>query len=53
MLGQLRGNDMIKSKLEQPRIATVDSSFNLVGSRQHGLASNDVISWSTDDPYQA
>ena len=34
----------------KPRIATVHSCFDLVGSRQHGVASNEVISWSTDDP---
>ena len=31
-----------------PRIATVDSCFDLVGSRQHGVACNEIISWSTD-----
>ena len=36
------------------QIATVDSCFDLVGSRhQHGLASNEVISWSTDRPLMA
>ena len=29
---------------------TVDSCFDLVGYRQHGVASNEVISWSTDHP---
>ena len=35
----------------KPRIATVHSCFDLVGSRQHGVASNEVISWSTDHPH--
>ena len=34
----------------KPRIATVNSCFDLVGSRQHGIASNKVISWLTDHP---
>ena len=37
-----RGNDTIESKLK-PRIATVDSCFVLVGSRQHGVASCEVL----------
>ena len=32
----------------KPRIATVDSCFDLAGSRQHSVASYEVISWSTD-----
>ena len=32
----------------------MDSSFDLAGSRQHGVASNElVISWSTDNPLNA
>ena len=38
---------MIESKLKA-KIATVGSCFDLVGSRQHGVASYEVISWSTD-----
>ena len=34
----------------KPRITTVDSCVDLGGSRQHGEASNEVISWSTDHP---
>ena len=34
----------------KPRIATVNSCFDLDGSRQHGIASNKVISWLTDHP---
>ena len=32
----------------ESQIATVDSCFNLVGSLQHGVASCEVLSWSTD-----
>ena len=32
----------------ESRIATVDSCFDLVGSLQHGVASCEVFSWSTD-----
>ena len=32
----------------KPRIATVDSWLDLVGSRQHGVTSNKGISWSAD-----
>ena len=32
----------------ESQIATVDSCFDLVGSRQHGVASYEVISWLTD-----
>ena len=42
---------MIESKLPKPGIATVDSCFDLAGSRQHGVASYELISWSTDHPY--
>ena len=28
----------------------MDSCFDLAGSHQHGVASNKVISWSTDHP---
>ena len=28
----------------------MDTCFDLVGSRQHGVASNEIISWSTDRP---
>ena len=35
----------------KPRITIVDSCVDLGGSRQHGVASNEVISWSTDHPY--
>ena len=35
------------------RIATVDSCFDLVGSRQYGVAKNEVIGWSTDHPRNA
>ena len=31
-----------------PTIATVDSCFDLVGSRQLGVASYKIFSWSTD-----
>ena len=30
------------------RIATADSCFDLLRSRQHGVTSCEVISWSTD-----
>ena len=33
------------------KIATVDSCFDLVGSGQHGVASYELISWSTDHSY--
>ena len=32
----------------ESQIATVDSCFDLVGSLQHGVASCEVFSWSTD-----
>ena len=45
---------MIESKTElKPRIATVDSCSDLVGSHQHDVASNEVIGWSTDHPLNA
>ena len=37
----------------KPRIAILDSFFNLVESRHHGVASNEVISWSADHPLNA
>ena len=37
----------------KPRITIADSRFDLVGSRQHGVASSEVISWSTDHPLDA
>ena len=40
---------MIESKLN-PAIATVDSCFDPVGSRQHGVVSCEVIRWLTDHP---
>ena len=47
-----RGNDMVEAKLKAKSFnSTVDSWFALVGSRPHGVASNQVISWSTDHPY--
>ena len=33
--------------------STVDSCFDLVESRQHVLASNEVIGWATDHPLNA
>ena len=36
---------------ESQEIATADSYLDLVESRQHGVASDDVISWTTDHPY--
>ena len=32
----------------ESQIATVDSCFDLVGSRQHGVASYEIFSWSAD-----
>ena len=32
----------------ESQIATMDSCFDLVGSLQHGVASCEVFSWSTD-----
>ena len=43
--------DMIGSKLKAKNCNHVDSCFDLVGSRQHGVASNEVISGLTDHPY--
>ena len=48
---KLNGTTTWQSPNWKPRIATVDSCFDLVKSRQHGVASNKVISWSTDHPY--
>ena len=45
---KLNGATTLQTPNWKPRIATVDSCFNLVGSRQHGVAGNEVISWSTD-----
>lgn len=39
---------MIESKLKANNNATVDSCFDLVGSRQHGVASYEIFSLSTD-----
>ena len=38
-------HDRVQTESE---IATVDSCFNLVGSLQHGVASCELFSWSTD-----
>ena len=38
---------MIESKLKAT-VATVDGCFHLVGSRQQGVASYEVFSWSSD-----
>ena len=38
---------------KQRRIATVESCFDLVGSRQHSVASNEVIGWSLTHPLNA
>ena len=48
-----RDNDMVKSPNWNPRIATVDSWFDLVESRQHGVASNKIINWSINHPLNA
>ena len=42
---------MIESKLKAKNCKRIDRCFDLVGSRQHGVASYKVISWSTDHPY--
>ena len=42
---------MIECQSGKPRIATVNSCLDLVGSRPHGIARNEVISGSTDHPY--
>ena len=47
----LAGQRHDRVQTERPRIATAESCFDLVGSRQHGVASNEVISWSTDHSY--
>ena len=39
---------ILRKTLNGPTIATVDSCFDLVGSRQHGVASYEMFSWSTD-----
>ena len=50
---KLNGTTTWYSPNWKPRIATVDSCFDLVGSRQHVVASNDVISWSAHHPLNA
>ena len=47
----LTGQRYDKDQTESQRVATVDSCFDLVGSRQHGVAGNEIICWSTDHPY--
>ena len=38
---------MVESKLKAKN-CTVDSCFDLAGSRQHGVASYEMFSWSAD-----
>ena len=46
----LNGASTWQSPNWKPRIVTVDSCLDLVGSRQQGVTSNKVIGWSTDHP---
>ena len=42
-----------RSYYDRVQTAIVDSCFDLVGFRQHDVASNEVIGWSTDHPTNA